>query len=137
MPCTDTSLSEAAKSFKTDFDKARGFRNSLWPWNWWTWNVSLQCAYASEMAALLDHNEVYIKKLSTTFHFFGHGGRTMDWLTDLADKHGVTLVLHSDPEDDEPLDYEQLMSFYERRGFICVDGHGLMKRQPVMANNHV
>jgi hypothetical protein len=66
----------------------------------------------------------------------GSGTRTLKALTDIADKHGVTIELTASPYGDEKmrLNKDQLAEWYERHGFLPEEGHdpayGYMVRQP-------
>ena len=48
----------------------------------------------------------------------GDGGRALDWLCGLADKHSVILSGCAEPFNSQFLNLERLLGFYERRGFV-------------------
>lgn len=61
-----------------------------------------------------------------------YGRIALDRVCHAADAEGSTLVLSVVPDDDSPLAYEDTVSFYERHGFVMLEGayYGIMKRQP-------
>jgi hypothetical protein len=58
----------------------------------------------------------------------GHGSRALDWLCELADRHGVAISAKVSPFGDGPkLDTKQLRAWYRRRGFN-IERNGNMRR---------
>ncbi len=47
----------------------------------------------------------------------GDGGRGLDWLCGLADKHGVRLSGCAEPFNSQFLNLDKLLGFYARRSF--------------------
>lgn len=64
----------------------------------------------------------------------GLGTQALNWLTGLADKHGVDLFLRARPFSEGGLDKAQLISWYKKHGFVQLDdgdiNGGYMMRKP-------
>lgn len=89
---------------------------------------------------------VYLAMMSSLQRGKGHGSQALQFLCDLADRHNITLVGkastqqiwgHWDPVKREHvqntgprLDYEQLVSWYRRHGFVVDSKNGDMRREP-------
>jgi hypothetical protein len=84
---------------------------------------------------------VRVKDLSSNEKGQGHASKLLRAVTDLADKHGVTMELTASPYGDEKtrLDHDQLKSFYGRHGFTNEPGYdealGYMIREPQNGKN--
>ncbi len=65
----------------------------------------------------------------------GLGTQGLIWLTNLADKHRVSLALQARPFSNKfgmakGPDKAQLISWYKKHGFLEVDDNGVMTREP-------
>ena len=66
---------------------------------------------------LPEHGGIKIETLRALSRRKGEGTKAMRFLTDLADKHGVSLYLYAKPFGDEAMDLDDLVRFYRRFGF--------------------
>jgi GNAT superfamily N-acetyltransferase len=67
------------------------------------------------------HGGVHIDELEAGSRGQGAGTEAMRFLTELADKHGVSLFLQAHPFGDERMSLEALERFYRRHGFRSDD----------------
>lgn len=118
------------EGFRVDFGKVSGALSRNGFKHIWPWLVSVRLSGPDEKAGLLGPDEVYLDHIQSYWPCQGLGRKAMNCLTDSADRYGVTLALHCDPRGPEYLDYQQLMSFYERSGFVVAGSHGFMRRFP-------
>lgn len=64
-----------------------------------------------------EHGGIKIETVRALSRRKGEGTKAMRFLTDLADKHGVSLYLYAKPFGDEAMDLDDLVRFYRRFGF--------------------
>ena len=64
-----------------------------------------------------EHGGIKIETIRALSRRKGEGTKAMRFLTDLADKHGVSLYLYAKPFGDEAMDLDDLVRFYRRFGF--------------------
>lgn len=121
----DKMILEDTKSLVTDVYRAGG-RNPLNP---------RQAVVNGVVVELTDNrSHVLVKDLRAVEAGKGAGTKFMEYLTGLADKHGVTLRLHAVPYGGIPL--AKLRSFYEGFGFRDYKRYGsdnlgvMMEREP-------
>jgi len=67
------------------------------------------------------HGGVHIDEVRALVPQQGAGTKAMRFLTDLADKHGVTLMLYPMPFGSAAMSRDDLVRFYRRHGFRWVD----------------
>lgn len=74
---------------------------------------------------------VWIEHIESRDKRKGKGGAALKWLTNLADKWGVTLLLAADPQGPDGLSLRPLKAWYRRHGFKPVRkvGRGRMMRR--------
>jgi hypothetical protein len=70
---------------------------------------------------------VYIDFLASIEHGKGHGNKALKYTIDLADKHGVELMLTATSIDTKNFSQEDLVDWYQRNGFR---GTKVMIRKP-------
>ena len=62
--------------------------------------------------------EIYLARIRTLERGKGYGSLALDWLVDLADKHGITLIGWIEPFGPwKRLSVAQLQRWYERHSF--------------------
>lgn len=64
-----------------------------------------------------EHGGIKIETIQALSRRKGEGTKALRFLTDLADKHGVSLYLYAKPFGDEAMDLDDLVRFYRRFGF--------------------
>lgn len=70
-----------------------------------------------EQAKFSDDPEVWIEMIESRDRGSGKASKALRYLTSLADRHGITLLLVPDAQDEEGLTTEALRAWYGRHGF--------------------
>lgn len=74
-------------------------------------------------------NEIYVSDIRSLRTSQGYGTKALEWLTDLADEHKVTLTLNAINYGSGPLDDKMLINWYKKFGFKR-SGDNYMIRKP-------
>lgn len=82
----------------------------------------------------LTEDEIYLYHLRAENYGQGQGKAAMIFLTALADRHGIDIVLHagllekSNGSEEDPLSEYELVQFYKKFGFEICGGNNEMVR---------
>lgn len=95
-----------------------------------TWHAVLHRSRGSE-------HEVTVGSIRSLEKGVGAGSAGLRFITELADKHGVTLFLFSKPTEPNGLPMNRLRSWYMRNGFVPQDDDLAMVRPPKSAEREV
>lgn len=126
--------STAAQSFSSELDQRLGIgaqSNGEWA------DVALRDEAGHggvRVAYQLDGGDAMHLKTIESLEGAGRSGiptRAMRAITELADKHGITVTLNASPFGERALSREQLRDFYRKFGFEqAKEGEGFMVRNP-------
>jgi len=80
-------------------------------------------------------DEIFISRIRSLDKRNGYGSLALDWLVELADKHGIRLSGTIEPCGKEPrLTVRQLQAWYSRHGFVVRDRE--ISREPITEVGH-
>jgi GNAT superfamily N-acetyltransferase len=117
---------------------------SLWPENTGFFRVpeDIENGKGQEIGAIVleDHDEedtltLSLVKVRRGLEGLGFGTRILDKLCAMADEHCVALYIEIVPTG--RLNEEQLVSWYEKRGFEAVDGYSYNREGPPMCRSPI
>lgn len=94
-------------------------------------NVLVSMHAVTGTALKIDDREVYLHDIRACEMHRGYGTQAMKFLTALADKHDIDMVLHASPsaEGDDAPDSYTLIQFYKDFGFFKSGSNNLMARK--------